>query len=82
MIKDKKFDIAEFYLDCFAQYEENFVEQSDAEKRLLKFGDEVFSKLDKTQSKMVDELTNLYDEYYYEEGRRLIKFLLDILFPR
>lgn len=80
--EEKKFDIAKFYLDCFAEYEENFVEQNDVERRLLDFGDKVFSKLDKQQLKLVDELIALYDEYYYEESVRLINFLIGILFPK
>ncbi len=82
MKKEKEFDIAAFYFDCFAEYEENFTEQSDTEKRLLDLGDSVFSKLDKSQSKMLDELVSLYDEYYYEKSLCLINFLLEILFPR
>ena len=69
-------------MDCFAEYEENFVEQNDVERQLLDLGDKVFSKLDKQQLKMVDELIALYDEYYYEKSVRLINFLLVILFPK
>lgn len=78
--ENKKFDAVEFYLNGFYVFEDE-QERTKSELKFLDFEGKVFSKFDYEQCKLIEDLIHMHCEFFFEENRRLVKFLLDILFP-